>query len=80
MSLFTRQPTSSLQTERLNQTMHGNSVPLISTNVNYQSAPSDVPPSKPIQRPWRENATNAQGRSNSGGFLSFIQSIFTFFI
>ena len=45
-------------------------VPLSCANTNYQSAPSEMPPSKPIQRPWRENATNAQGGSNSGGFLS----------
>ena len=70
MSLLARQPSSSLQTERLGQTVQGNSVSLRCTNINYESALSDMPPSTPIQRSWRKNATNAKGGSNSGGFLS----------
>ena len=66
MPLFTRQPSSSLQTERLSHY----SIPLSCANINYQSASSDMPPSKPIRRPWRESATNAQRESNSGEFLS----------
>ena len=68
MLLLARQPSPSLQRERLSQTMQGNSVPLDCSNINYLSALSDMPPSTPIQR--KENTTNEQGGSNSGGFLS----------
>lgn len=50
--------------------MQGNSVLLGCANIYYQSALSDMPPSTPIQRPWRESETNAQGGNNSDGFLS----------
>ena len=60
MSLLARQPSFSLQTERLSQTMQSNSVPLGYSNINYPSALSDMLPSTPIQRPWRESATIAQ--------------------
>ena len=45
MPLFTTQPSSSLQAERLS---HYYSIPLSCANINYKSASSDMPPSKPI--------------------------------
>ena len=69
MSLLVRQSSSSFQTERLSQTIQGNSVPLGCPNINYPSGLSFMPPSSSIQRPWRDSATNAQRGSNSGGFL-----------
>ena len=41
--------------------MQDNSVPLSCANINYPSALLDMLPSTPIQRPWRESATYAQG-------------------
>ena len=44
--------------------MQGNSVPLDFANINYPSSLFDMP------LPSTEGATNVQGGSNSGGFLS----------
>ena len=70
MSLLVGKPSSFLQTERLSQTIQGNSVPLECPNINNPIVLSFMPPSSSIQRPWRESTTNVQRGSNSGGFLT----------
>ena len=60
MSLLTRELSSSSQTEKLSQTMQGNSVPLGCSSIYYPSALSDTTITS-IQKPWRESETNSQG-------------------
>ena len=49
MSLLDRRPSPSLQTEKLTQTMPGNSVPLGRSNINYPSALPDTSPTSSIR-------------------------------
>ena len=49
MSLLDRRPSPSSQTEKLTQTMQGNSVPLGCSNINYSCALRDTPPTSSIR-------------------------------